>query len=426
MANIQIKTLENVDIISNFLRKFTLSQQGVLFDYNQNKETDIQKIIINGNKYQKFINEYWTSKQRQANSLHEISYRACFKPQLPRFFIELLTKENDTIYDPFNGRGTTVLEAALLGRNIIGNDINPLSTILSESRLFIPDIYELNNRLEKIIKSAFEKSEIDLTMFYHHKTLNEIISLRNYLKDKKFNQNEDNLDKWIRMVATNRLTGHSSGFFSVYTLPPNQAVSPGSQIKINQKRNQIPEYRNIKEIILNKTNTLIKDIDDSTKTKLLKIALKAHFFNLDARNTPNIKNNSVKLIVTSPPFLDVVQYTQDNWLRCWFNNIDVQEIEKNMTMSKTLENWCNIMQQTFNELYRIVKNNGWVAFEVGEIKNGTINLDEYVVPMGEKSGFECKGILINEQKFTKTANIWGIKNNSKGTNSNRIVIFCKH
>src|SRR5438270_11507136 len=38
-----------------------------------------------------FVNEFWTSRQCQAHSLHEISYRACFKPQLPRFLIERLT-----------------------------------------------------------------------------------------------------------------------------------------------------------------------------------------------------------------------------------------------------------------------------------------------------------------------------------------------
>jgi len=32
-----------------------------------------------------YVNEFWTARQRQANSLHEISYRACFKPQLPDF-----------------------------------------------------------------------------------------------------------------------------------------------------------------------------------------------------------------------------------------------------------------------------------------------------------------------------------------------------
>ena len=78
----------------------------------------------------KAINEYWTSGQRQANSLHEISYRACFKPQLPEFFIQRLTVLGDGVYDPFMGRGTTPLEARLMGRKPMGNDINPLSQVL--------------------------------------------------------------------------------------------------------------------------------------------------------------------------------------------------------------------------------------------------------------------------------------------------------
>ena len=40
-----------------------------------------------------YSNEFWTAGQRQASSIHEISYRACFKPQLPRFFIGLLTSK---------------------------------------------------------------------------------------------------------------------------------------------------------------------------------------------------------------------------------------------------------------------------------------------------------------------------------------------
>ena len=55
------------------------------------------------------VNEFWTSRQRSAHSLHEISYRACFKPQLPRFFIDRLTAPGETVYDPFSGRGTTAL-----------------------------------------------------------------------------------------------------------------------------------------------------------------------------------------------------------------------------------------------------------------------------------------------------------------------------
>ena len=34
-------------------------------------------------------------------------------------------------------------------------------------------------------------------------------------------------------------------------------------------------------------------------------------------------------------------------------------------------------------------------------------------------------ILINQQQFTKTSNIWGVDNMAGGTNTNRIVLFCK-
>ena len=77
------------------------------------------------------------------------------------------------------------------------------------------------------------------------------------------------------------------------------------------------------------------------------------------------------------------------------------------------------------ELYRVTKKGGWVAFEVGEVRRGKIMLDEIVVPLGIKAGFNCVGILVNLQEFTKTSNIWGIKNNKVGTNTNRIVLFNK-
>ncbi len=154
--------------------------------------------------------------------------------------------------------------------------------------------------------------------------------------------------------------------------------------------------------------------------------IKDGFLNESASHTPGIKNRSVSLTITSPPFLDVVQYAGDNWLRCWFNGIDIKKIEQKITMSKTVDEWSAYMQKVFKELYRITKTGGWVAFEVGEVRKGKIKLEEAVVPLGITAGFDCAGIMINQQNFTKTANIWGISNNSAGTNSNRIVVFRKN
>ncbi len=388
-------------------------------------KTLVAETTINGHTIPTFINEYWTSKQRQAHSIHEVSYRACFKPQLPRFFINRLTEAGDVVYDPFSGRGTTIIESALLQRNIIANDINPLSKILSQPRLVIPTNQEIADRLESIPFLETLMPEIDLSMFYEKKTLLEILSLRTYLISRNNDGKEDFVDRWIRMVATNRLTGHSKGFFSVYTLPPNQALSAESQKKINIKRKQKPEYRNIRDIILKKSKQLIKEISEEQKNILRVAAKLAKFLTEDARSTTAIMDNSVTLTVTSPPFLDVVHYAQDNWLRCWFNNIDAENVSKNITMSRTTVDWCNVMGDVFKELFRITKKNGWVIFEVGEVEKGKIKLEEYVVELGLQAGFICDAIMINQQQFTKTSNIWGVANNSKGTNSNRIVIFKK-
>lgn len=382
--------------------------------------TRIEQLHFKGKDYPVYINEFWTPKQRQANPLHEISYRACFKPQLPRFFIEAFTQMGDWVYDPFNGRGTTVIEAALMGRNIVANDVNPLSLILSIPRIKIPSLHQVKARLLEIPFAKRLKADIDLGMFYHPETESEIISLRNYLNNCK---KEDDVDRWIRMVATNRLTGHSKGFFSVYTLPPNQAISAERQKKINKERKQKPEYRDVRELINRKTNQLLKGINDEHRKILAQTLIATS--NTDASLTKSIKANSIALTVTSPPFLDIVQYAADNWLRCWFNGINVTEVESKITMSKTIDDWSCKMQLVFDELYRITKKNGIVAFEVGEVRKGKVRLEETVLSLGLNSGFTCDAVLINEQAFTKTSNIWGVLNNSSGTNSNRIVVLRK-
>jgi hypothetical protein len=267
--------------------------------------------------------------------------------------------------------------------------------------------------------------DIDLSMFYHPDTVQEIVALRTYLLNRRSGCRDDMLDRWIAMVATNRLTGHSSGFFSVYTLPPNQAVSQKSQERINRKRRQEPEYRDTRRIILNKTRSLLRLLSESDQKILRRAGKKAMLLTGDARSTPRIPEGSVQLTVTSPPFLDIVQYREDNWLRCWFNGLDGEAIGKSITMARTLADWTGVMGSVFKELFRVTRPGGYVAFEVGEVRKKTIRLEEHVVPLGLAAGFECPCVIINQQQFTKTSNIWGVDNMAYGTNTNRIVVFRK-
>lgn len=370
-----------------------------------------------------FVNEFWTSKQRAAHSLHEISYRACFKPQLPRFFISRLTRPGDTVYDPFLGRGTTIIEAALMARRPLGCDVNPLSRILVSPRLNPPAHEEIADRLGRIDLTAAAETRQDLSAFYHPKTLTSITNLRDYILRREEADELDGVDAWIRMVATNRLTGHSPGFFSVYTLPPNQAVSVGAQEKINKKRDQIPPERDVAAVILRKTRSLLNKLTRQDIDTLHGYAAEARLITASSDYTPEIPDNSVVLAVTSPPFLDTVDYESDNWLRCWFNGINHERVK--IWMFKNPNAWREAMTGTFRELRRVLVPGGYVAFEVGEVRGGKLPLETLVAPAAVDAGLDPLMVLINDQVFTKTANCWGVDNLRKGTNTNRIVLLRK-
>ena len=87
--------------------------------------------------------------------------------------------------------------------------------------------------------------------------------------------------------------------------------------------------------------------------------------------------------------------------------------------------WQERMTGVLTELKRVLKPGGHVAFEVGEVKGGKLPLEKLVVPAGIAAGLRPELVMINDQEFTKTSNCWGVDNQSKGTNTNRIVVFQK-
>ena len=359
-------------------------------------------------------NEFWTSGQRQGHALHEISYRACFKPQLPGFFIERLTGAGDTVLDPFMGRGTTPLQAALTGRRPAGNDVNPLSAMLVGPRLDPPGDDDVQARLAEIAWDGGAVEREDLLAFYHPATLKSLQALRRWLRQRTQDGRLDRTDAWIRMVALNRLTGHSPGFLSGYTLPPNQAVSVQSQLRINRRLGLQPPERDVAALILRKSRSLLRSgVPPPHPSAVLGTG--------PASSMGWLADASVDLAVTSPPFLDIVDYAEDNWLRCWFAEVEPATVA--ISHHAGQDAWQGMVHDSLLELARVVKPGGHVAFEVGEVRKGKVLLEVPVWRAAEGLPFERMAVLVNRQDFKKTANLWGVANGKLGTNTNRIVVL---
>lgn len=69
----------------------------------------------------------WSFPQRGNWATHDAKWRGNWSPYIPRNIILRYSKEGDTILDQFAGGGTTLVEAKLLNRNIVGVDVNDIA-----------------------------------------------------------------------------------------------------------------------------------------------------------------------------------------------------------------------------------------------------------------------------------------------------------
>jgi hypothetical protein len=206
-----------------------------------------------------YTRTFFTPRQKAGHSLQELPYQACFKPALPHFFIEHFTdSEDDVVYDPFMGRGTTLIEAALLRRVPYGNDSNPLCTLLAGPRLDPPTEAEVEARLNVINlerhklerQTDYDEFPTEYLVYFHPRTLKKLCTLKKYLLARKSSGTLDRVDRWIWMAALARLTGHTDGYCSRFTLPPTQLANEQAQQTINRGMYRLSPQEVVKPIVL--------------------------------------------------------------------------------------------------------------------------------------------------------------------------------
>ncbi len=381
-----------------------------------------------------YVGELWTARQRQMHPIHyAVSYRAAFKPELPQFFIcRYLVNEGlreGIVLDPFSGRGTTVLQSNFSGFRAIGNDLNPVANYIACARQYIPPPERLLARLDRLDLAGRLKPERGererLSPFFHERTLSEILKLRRIIAANSNMQDRELAV--ISLAALSRLHGHSDGFFSAYSFP-QISIMPAAQRRNNDRRGIKPQYRSVKERIARK---LRSDFFQELPERCHHAATGNRYLQKDARDLSVIAPSSVDLIVTSPPFLDKVNYRADNWLRAWFLHLEEELNHSPLLITADAKEWGIFMADVMREMGRLLKPGARAVLEVGDVRSTraqeTLNLEEILLsflPLKLRRGWLiAEEIWINQQNFTKLANCWHINNNLKGTNTNRCLVL---
>ncbi|MDR0766934.1 MAG: methyltransferase domain-containing protein [Methanosarcinales archaeon] len=93
----------------------------------------MKKNKLEPDSFEQEMTTVWSFPKRGDWATHNSKYRGNWSPYIPRNLILRYSKEGDLVLDQFAGGGTTLVEAKLLSRNIIGIDVNPESLKLCRS-----------------------------------------------------------------------------------------------------------------------------------------------------------------------------------------------------------------------------------------------------------------------------------------------------
>ncbi|EAZ80957.1 DNA methyltransferase [Algoriphagus machipongonensis] len=373
----------------------------------------------------------WANK-RSNDPLHSLcSYLGSFPPSLASYFIRFFTDEGDLVYDPFSGRGTTILEARILNRKSVASDLNPIALALSHAKSVQADteaILQLIDELEEnydyplfLPEAKAQPDEIHL--IFHPRTLAELCYLKLMLKEPKSKEEKILVGTILGIMHGGERKDGSSGYLSI-SMPNTFSMSPEYVRRFVQTNQLNREYRN--------TFQLLREKIKRTFEKHTFPRSQSSIYRSDAKtlsSTPEFKKlkGKVDLILTSPPYLGIVNYARQNWIRSWFLDANPELISEELDDDLNLFEWIKFSKDTVSQFKKLLKPNGVGVFVIGDVaksKDSVIPLArEFAVMVKENKLFKNVWIFSDYiQGFDKTTRIWG-ETKGKATATDRIVIL---
>lgn len=351
----------------------------------------------------------WSFPNLSNSGIHSLHwYPATYIAAIPGTLIPAFTQKNDIVLDPFNGSGTTGVEAVRLGRKFIGIDTNPIALLMSEAKLHFPEPKSLRKQIDIIINQSEDlfgtkqaeqhPHEEELRAWYHPDTLFTL----NRLLASILETNNLQLKKCLLAIFSGILKNTSSqgrhwGWVCDNVKPkPAEIVSKDALLTF---RNAANEYLKLTELSHKAVQVHMEgETRKQTRSR----------YNLLAgdcvANMKSIESEYVDFIMTSPPYYGVADYVKSQRLSyLWFDKDELaaerlgfRDFEKlravesgarsNRSRKNSHELYMNFIGNFFEQSFRILKKGSSMALVVGESQARASTTDELIFA-AEGQGF---------------------------------------
>jgi hypothetical protein len=288
-------------------------------------------------------------------SLHQISpFIGKLKSSIARDLVLTYSKPGDLIADPFAGSGTIPLEAQIAGRRVFSADINPYAKVLCSAKLKAPtSCSDALIRAEKALTSAEAIPDPDLRRiqpwvrkFFHPKTLKQAIKFAGVCRARG--------DDFLLACFLGILHHQRPGFLS---FPSSHLVPYLRTTRFPRKTYpEMYEFRDLRPRLLAKIHRVF------TRPPIVHANEEACFRRSSIQRLAFPKE--VDCVITSPPYMNALDYNRDNRLRLWFISPGFVKEDEEVTSSRKA--FVHTMIAFANKVDRSLRSKSFCIVIVGE------------------------------------------------------------
>jgi len=308
-------------------------------------------------------------------------YPSTFIPEIPFTLIEVLTLPNAVIYDPFGGIGTTYFQSLLLNRKPVTTEICSISVKYMRSlfALFNPsidfdclkkDIDEIAGQYKKSINYVSKVPKqilIDkLEPWYSPETLNQLSFL--FIKEENCDETLKKSAMWISLSSILKTASSQDRGWGCVA---DNVIPKKTQIK---DKNAIDLFKGHINVLLKDIKSHLNFVGPEYAKLYGTLNKKQTIFQEDVRNNKEIEDESVDLVVTSPPYPNMTDYVTSQRLSYYSLgfNLEDKRCFKDFTLEigarskragrDSLDNYLSDMIKAIESIARKIKKGGYACF----------------------------------------------------------------
>lgn len=272
------------------------------------------------------------------------NWRGQFTPEFVEYILTSFAKKGDHVFDPFSGSGTVLQESARLGFKATGFEINPSAYAMSKFFSFC----NLSDDDRNTFCNSFEEKL--------NSQLNNLNGQKVYVDNLDYREAYRNLLDFAKVFDANIISKQERVLFM------NILFQSEKDKKLTVKQSVNKSFHYIKNCILN-----LPYAEKEITAKLL-----------DARSSGEMLENSVDIILTSPPYINVFNYHQNYRAIIETFNFDILKVAHSEFGSnrknrgnrfKTVIQYCIDMELAIRSFWKTLKPNGIMILVVGRESN---------------------------------------------------------